>query len=259
MYEGGINVPLIVAGASVPEASQGRESLALVASVDLFATMAEIGEVSADTIDALSILPFVADPDLPTTARRDYIYAEKFSPNGSGPYDSEERAVRGARYKLIWRDGVYEEFYDLDEDPLEDENLLPFDQLSGDEAAAYLELQSKMENVADGVPAPSTTTTTTTPETTTTTVAETTTTSSTTTTTTSTTIADSPCGDVDGNDVRTASDALGILRAALGLDVCPACVCDLDATGVITASDALGLLRYSVGSERGALSCPVCD
>jgi subtilisin family serine protease len=66
------------------------------------------------------------------------------------------------------------------------------------------------------------------------------------------------CGDFNGDRGRTASDALGILAAAVGGAVpCPGCVCDVNGSGGITASDALVVLQYSVG-QGVALACPAC-
>jgi mono/diheme cytochrome c family protein len=46
-----------------------------------------------------------------------------------------------------------------------------------------------------------------------------------------------------------ASDALFALRAAVGSDICPLCVCDVNADGALAASDALRLLRAAVDSQ----------
>ncbi|MDJ0847714.1 MAG: sulfatase-like hydrolase/transferase [Myxococcota bacterium] len=72
-----------------------------------------------------------------------------------GPYVDERRAARDGRYKLIWRDGVYEEFFDLDpaEDPFEQSNLLPVSNLSPQELAAYDALVLAMEGRTCALPA----------------------------------------------------------------------------------------------------------
>ncbi len=57
--------------------------------------------------------------------------------------------------------------------------------------------------------------------------------------------------------VITASDALVILRTAVGLLDCVLCICDVDSSGAITATDALAVLRNSVGLS-GDLNCPAC-
>jgi hypothetical protein len=54
-----------------------------------------------------------------------------------------------------------------------------------------------------------------------------------------------------------ASDALQILRGALGIVTCVECVCDVDRSSTITTTDALKVLKRAVG-QHVALSCPEC-
>jgi cysteine-rich repeat protein len=64
------------------------------------------------------------------------------------------------------------------------------------------------------------------------------------------------CGDANGNGSIQSSDALQILRAAVGTPlVCAPQRCDTDNSGSITSSDALRVLRKSVG-QSVALNCP---
>lgn len=55
----------------------------------------------------------------------------------------------------------------------------------------------------------------------------------------------------------TASDALFILRTAVGSQYCKRCICDLDASGTVTATDALTTLKAAVGSPAN-LACNSC-
>ncbi len=55
------------------------------------------------------------------------------------------------------------------------------------------------------------------------------------------------CGDFNGDGSITATDALGILRTAVGSETCPPCVCDVDMSETFTATDALAALRNAVG------------
>lgn len=142
LYEGGINVPFIVRSPHVPLAQRGSESLALVQAVDIFATLAEIAGLGSSTaIDSLSFLPLLQAPS--GAGARDFVYLESFSPNGFGPYTSEERVALDGRYKIIWRDGSYEEMFDLELDPFEGSNLLsatlaPAEQAAFDALAAEI-------------------------------------------------------------------------------------------------------------------------
>jgi cysteine-rich repeat protein len=62
------------------------------------------------------------------------------------------------------------------------------------------------------------------------------------------------CGDSDDSGTKSASDALFALRAAVKTVECD-CVCDVNNSNSITASDALTLLRKAVGVNV-ALTCP---
>ena len=58
------------------------------------------------------------------------------------------------------------------------------------------------------------------------------------------------CGvPVSMSDTPTASDALFILRAAVGSEPCEICVCDLNNDEIVTAADALNALKVAVGSS----------
>ena len=68
------------------------------------------------------------------------------------------------------------------------------------------------------------------------------------------------CGDPDDSGQVRASDALFVLRAAVGVATCEPCVCNVDSsagTNPITASDSLRVLRASVGTAV-ELICPAC-
>ena len=121
----------------------------------MFATLAGIvGASSSTAIDSQSFLPLLLDPS--AAGGRDFVYVESFSPNGFGPYASEERAALDGRYKLIWRDGGYEELFDLALDPFEANNLLsaPLDPAA---QAAFDALAGEIERLhttpVPGIPA----------------------------------------------------------------------------------------------------------
>ena len=152
LYEGGINVPLIIAGPLVEE--PGREVTALVDTTDVFSTVAEIAGVdtrsserkAAGPIDSMSLVAYLTDPDAPSLRKR--VYTESFEPNGLGPYARVDQAIRERRYKLIrtGSDGS-EEFYDLVTDPFEKRNLLFGPPLSTEARAIYDELTSALLRV----------------------------------------------------------------------------------------------------------------
>lgn len=124
MFEGGINVPLIVRG---PGVAAGQETSVLVHSTDLFATIAEAaGGDGGAGLDSLSLVPWLTNPGQPPS--RPWVYNERFRPNGLvGVPVFEERVARDGRYKLIRRfvNGVLSKdfVYDLQTDPFELKDL----------------------------------------------------------------------------------------------------------------------------------------
>lgn len=108
----------------------------------------------------------------------------------------------------------------------------------------------------------STTSTTTSSTSMTSATASSTTITSTTLIVTTTTIASAvECGDANDDGAVSATDALVVLRVAVGIDTCAACVCDVDASGgesAVTAADALRVLRAAVGEPGAALLCSPC-
>jgi cysteine-rich repeat protein len=65
------------------------------------------------------------------------------------------------------------------------------------------------------------------------------------------------CGDPTDDGLRSAVDALTILRSAVGLDaICPMWICDVNRSGGITATDSQTVLLVSVGGNV-PLTCGV--
>ena len=81
MAEGGIGVPLVVAG---PTVAPGTETGALAHVVDVFATVAELAgaDVSDLELDGVSLVDTLVDPGL---ERRAFVYVERFGDAGLSP------------------------------------------------------------------------------------------------------------------------------------------------------------------------------
>ena len=143
IYQGGINVPLIMTG---PDVVRGAISDALINSTDLFATIMELAGIHPEqtvpedvTTDSVSFLGALSNPDAPS--QRDWVYADVFSGGFEGVEDANY-ALRNHRYKILRHRGS-EEFYDLQEDPYEQSNLLA-QELSPQERAEYLALKEQV-------------------------------------------------------------------------------------------------------------------
>ena len=143
IYEGGVNVPLIVTG---PGVARSGVSEALVNSADLFVTIMEMAGIDPEdtlpddlTHDSVSFLSALSDPDAPS--EREWLYADFFD-GGFPGVEEADYAMRTKQYKLLRFQGT-EEFYDLQADPYEHDNLLA-GELSREEQAAYDSLQERI-------------------------------------------------------------------------------------------------------------------
>lgn len=143
LYQGGINVPLIIKSPITPSALRGSVNTALVNGTDLLATVADLSMMSLPTDavrDSVSMVPYLVGA---AGSHRTHAYAEMFAanfpPDGSGNAPAwfkpgwHWRAVRDVDgYKLMQRvspDGVgglvvQEEFYDVSTDPYEANNRI---------------------------------------------------------------------------------------------------------------------------------------
>ena len=137
VYEGGVAVPLIIAGPGIEE---GQVRRPLAHAVDLFSTIVELAggtTATSESIDSVSMTPYLLGTD--TASARDWVLTEITF--GRVP----SRAVRNERYKLILQNGQ-QEFYDLDSDPHE-LNALDLSSLSAIEQDNYAELNAIVDQL----------------------------------------------------------------------------------------------------------------
>lgn len=128
IYQGGINVPMIISGKGVNRIHQTED--ALINSTDLFATIANVAGININEInDSKSFIDLLTDEN---TTTRAYIYAENGKKTGGVDY-----TIRNKTHKYIKFDNGDEALYNLSINPLENPNLLNTNQLplsSSDEA-----------------------------------------------------------------------------------------------------------------------------
>jgi arylsulfatase A-like enzyme len=115
LYQGGVRVPFVIAGAGVTRKGEREESL--VHSADIFSTvLALTGSTQrSGSENSLSLVPYLNGTQ---GAGRIYNYSEIGLETPSG------WTIRTAQYKLITFDDATQEFYDLVADSLETTNLL---------------------------------------------------------------------------------------------------------------------------------------
>lgn len=135
VYQGGVHVPMVVSGAGVTRS--GEREAALINSSDLFATIADLAETGLDSIhQSKSFKNLLSGGEI---TEREFIYAEV--EDGTATW-----AIRNEKYKLIDFQNGTQEFYELETDPYEQDDLLT----SGLNTEAS-QAKTKLENLADDV------------------------------------------------------------------------------------------------------------
>ena len=96
-------------------------------------------------VDSVSLLPYLADPQAEDL--RPWAFTQLFSEGGrQGNRNTQGHTIRDDRYKLIRFLNDTEEFYDLQDDPREGNNLAA-GALVGDELARYENLAAIMTDL----------------------------------------------------------------------------------------------------------------
>ena len=117
LFQGGINVPLLVCGKNITR--KDIVETALVQAPDMFATIADIaGAGTANYQDGISIKPLFTDAN---ASKRAFVYSEQF---GNTSTLNDGYTLRNTNYKLIHLQSGIEYFYKLSTDPFEQTNLL---------------------------------------------------------------------------------------------------------------------------------------
>ena len=141
LYEGGLRVPLVIAGPGVPS---GVSSDALVNTTDVYATIVELAGASLPhdrPLDSVSLLPYFSNPGQESI--RTYQLAEFFhSEYGAS---AGEYAIGDGDHKLIGR-RAGRELYDLGADLSESNNLLA-DGISAAEQEIVDRLEATVEDL----------------------------------------------------------------------------------------------------------------
>ncbi|MEL6347470.1 MAG: sulfatase-like hydrolase/transferase [Myxococcota bacterium] len=156
LYEGGVNIPLIVTGPLVD--APGRTSDALLHVVDIFPTLADLAEVPledlpVDAIDGVSFLPLLTDAAADPT--RELVFVEKFEPNGPPPHEYHYRMVTDGEWKLIRyeeNETITEElFYIPSDDWLDGINRIHHVGARARDTDAYARLSAAMDEQIAGL------------------------------------------------------------------------------------------------------------
>ncbi|MFD1293155.1 sulfatase-like hydrolase/transferase [Lutibacter holmesii] len=135
LYQGGINIPMIIAGKNVTRVNTVENTL--INTTDLFATIANIAGIKVDKIhDSQSFYTTFSNSSSET---REFAYAE----------DDLNATIRNNTHKyMIFNDGS-EALYNLNEDPFETINLLSQNRLplSTSNEAIKTQLVKKLKEI----------------------------------------------------------------------------------------------------------------
>jgi len=149
LYEGGVHVPLVIAGPSVVDG--GRDVEGLVDLTDIYATVVELAGGDMENtvpagveVDSVSLLPYLVDPQAEDL--RPWAFTQLFGGGRQGNMNTQGHTIRDDRYKLIRFLDNTEEFYDLQADPREQNNLA-MGALVGEELARYELLAASMTDL----------------------------------------------------------------------------------------------------------------
>ncbi len=153
LYEGGIRVPLIVAGPAVRGGARSCDEL--VGAVDVFATVADLLGVDARAavpakreLDSVSFVPLLADAQ--AVSARTSLLCEEFRPNGPGPYEEIHRAVVSRAGKLSCDPGRPFMYFDLTQ---RGERIQKLEQLDAAQRAEADRLAAELERIVAPTPA----------------------------------------------------------------------------------------------------------
>lgn len=150
LYQGGVSVPMFVAGAGVSNAT--RICSNLVSVVDFFATILELAGVDyapyfseARPLDSRSFVELLRNPTAPP--HREFVLSENFN-NSDDPLlkGDKGRAIFDQRYKYIAFDSIPHAFYDLWLDPYEGTNLYG-GALSPEQSNSLSNLQAQLSQL----------------------------------------------------------------------------------------------------------------
>jgi len=121
IYQGGINVPMVVSGKNVTRAGDSED--ALINGSDLFATILDVaGAGISEKNDSKSFKGLFSASNSST---RKYVYSEKYNAKTLG----QDYTIRNKTHKYLFFNDGSEALYNLSKNPLENPNLLSPGQL----------------------------------------------------------------------------------------------------------------------------------
>ena len=135
LYQGGINVPMVISGKGVLATGTNAN---LINSTDLFATIGQLAGANATTVnDSKSFLPVLENT---------VFEARAFQYSEMNDGLANIWTISNGAYKLIQVEGGADELYELLNDPYENNNLLET-SLTTEAQAAKLDLENELTKI----------------------------------------------------------------------------------------------------------------
>lgn len=139
LYQGGVNVPMVVSGANVNRLNDTED--ALINTTDLFATITDLAGTNTSQInDSYSFKELLSSTT--SSLARDYAYTEYRKPNGNTEY-----TIRNTTHKYILFANGNEALYNLQSDFFETNNLLDNLPLSASDQQQLTDLQAEASSL----------------------------------------------------------------------------------------------------------------
>jgi len=124
MYEESIRTPLIIRHPWIPEKMRGRRSEEMTLNIDLAPTILDLAGVPVPKeMQGRSMKPLLFGQRVKW--RDDWFYEHHFVYGGRIPQSEGVRTKRWKYIRYIGQKPPYEELYDLENDPYEENNLVP--------------------------------------------------------------------------------------------------------------------------------------
>ena len=139
MYEGGLRVPMVMAGKGVSRVGEVESGMAQVA--DLYATLIELStnQLNGGINNSLSLKPALSCAN---EIERPYLYTDYKRDNVIS------WAVKNEQYKMIMDENGNIEFYDISTDILEENNLYP--NLTPEQMNTFVAFDVEAETIRNG-------------------------------------------------------------------------------------------------------------
>jgi len=122
MYEESIRIPLIIRDPRLPAKLQGRRCDEMTLSIDLAPTLFDLAGVPIPSaVQGRSLRPLLVGQATPW--RDDWFYEHLYGHGGRIPKSEGVRTKRWKYVRYVGQEPPYEELYDLERDPYEEQNV----------------------------------------------------------------------------------------------------------------------------------------